>query len=220
MELKHPLLLASSSPRRQFLMKEAGFSFRVAKPEVDEDFPSGLPVEEVALYLAKIKAASFRDRLAGSIVLAADTVVILDDKPRDREEARLMLMTLSGNTHTVITGVCILTADAEVTFRDVSRVTFHDLSAETIEQYIDQYQPYDKAGAYGVQDGLPPGMNPCSEEEAAFLKAIGNTGLVEKTAGTARHTVLIRQLSGSYFNVMGLPIHRVRCHLKPWQSMP
>jgi septum formation protein len=190
MNLKHPLILASSSPRRQYLMREAGFTFSVEKPDVNEDFPETLPVEQVARYLALKKAEYFRQNIRNEIIVTADTVVILDNKilnkPADKPEAIEMLTTLSGKTHLVMTGVCILTAEKEECFDDTTEVTFKTLSPQEIEYYIDNYKPYDKAGAYGAQDFI--GM------------------------------IAIEKIKGSYFNVMGLPIHKVYQHLKDWHS--
>jgi septum formation protein len=186
--MNHPLVLASSSPRRQYLMREAGFDFTVEKPDVEESFPEELPVEQVARYLANKKAEYFRKDLHNQIIVTADTVVILDgeimNKPADRNEAIAMLSRLSGKTHLVMTGVCILSTEKEESFDDTTEVTFRKLTQEEIEFYVDQYKPYDKAGAYGAQDFI--GM------------------------------IAIEKIKGSYFNVMGLPIHKVYEHLKSW----
>lgn len=211
-----PLTLASSSPRRQYLMKEVGFEFTVEKPEVDEDFPNSLPVDQVARYLAEIKAEWFRPKMRDQIVVTADTVVILGNtilnKPENRDHAIEMLTLLAGKTHKVMTGVCIVSKEKEESFDDTTEVTFSPLSRKEIELYIDTFKPYDKAGSYGAQDCLPPGMNPCSLEEIEFLRSIGKDRLMQdtitKNAADAR-VVVIRKISGSYFNVMGLPIHKV-----------
>jgi septum formation protein len=186
--MKRPLILASSSPRRQYLLKEAGFDFTVEKPDVDENFPLALPADQVAKYLAEKKAEVFRLAMKDEIVLTADTIVLLDNKilnkPADRSEAFSMLSDLSGHTHKVITGVCILSKEKETSFDDTTEVTFQKLTNQEIEFYIDNYKPYDKAGAYGAQDWI--GM------------------------------VAIQKIVGSYFNVMGLPIHKVYQHLISW----
>lgn len=188
MLVNRTIILASSSPRRQYLMKEAGFQFTVEKPEVDESFPDTLPVEQVARYLALKKAEYFRKDIIHQIVVTADTVVILENqilnKPESRDEAITMLEKLSGKTHRVMTGVCILSAEKEESFDDTTEVTFKQLTREEIEYYIDHYKPYDKAGAYGAQDFI--GM------------------------------IAIEKIVGSYFNVMGLPIHKVYTHLINW----
>lgn len=189
MKENRPLILASSSPRRQYLMKEAGFTFTVEKPDVEETFPKEMPVDQVAKYLASKKAEYFRPTIHNEIVVTADTVVILGksimNKPADRNEAIEMLTALSGKTHLVMTGVCILSKEKEESFDDTTEVTFQTLTREEIEFYVDQYKPYDKAGAYGAQDW------------------IGMTA--------------IQKITGSYFNVMGLPIHKVYQHLKHWE---
>ncbi|HRJ31840.1 MAG TPA: Maf family nucleotide pyrophosphatase [Cyclobacteriaceae bacterium] len=188
MLVNRTIILASSSPRRQYLMKEAGFQFTVEKPEVDESFPDTLPVEQVARYLALKKAEYFRKDIIHQLVVTADTVVILENqilnKPESRDEAITMLEKLSGKTHRVMTGVCILSAEKEESFDDTTEVTFKQLTREEIEYYIDHYKPYDKAGAYGAQDFI--GM------------------------------IAIEKIVGSYFNVMGLPIHKVYAHLINW----
>lgn len=188
MKLTRPLILASSSPRRQYLMTEAGFTFSIEKPDVDESFPADMPVDQVAKYLAAKKAEYFRLNLQDQIIVTADTVVILFNKilnkPLDRAEACEMLSALSGRTHIVMTGVCIISKEKEESFDDTTEVTFQSLTKDEIEYYVDQYKPYDKAGAYGAQDWI--GM------------------------------VAIKKISGSYFNVMGLPIHKVYEHLKHW----
>ena len=169
-------------------MKEAGFEFTVEKSGVDESFPTDMPLEQVPRYLASIKAEFFRPKIHNEIVVAADTVVILQDKimnkPGDREEAIAMLSELSGNRHKVITGVSIVSKEREESFDDVTTVTFKKLTRKEIQFYVDQYKPYDKAGAYGAQDWI--GM------------------------------VAIEKIEGSYFNVMGLPIHKVYQHLVNW----
>jgi len=169
-------------------MKEAGFSFTFEKPEVEESFPSDLPIEQVAKYLAEKKAEYFRLDMKDEIILTADTVVILKNKiinkPDDRGDAIAMLSELSGNTHQVMTGVCILSKEKEESFDDTTEVTFQKLTQGEIEYYVDTCKPYDKAGAYGAQDWI--GM------------------------------VAIEKIVGSYFNVMGLPIHKVYQHLKHW----
>lgn len=185
MNINRPLILASSSPRRQYLMKEAGFTFTIKKPDVEESFPAEMDAENVARYLALKKADYFRASLQNEIVVTADTVVIINNqilnKPLDKKEAIEMLSLLSGNVHKVMTGVCILSKEKEIVFDDTTTVTFAKLSAAEIEFYVDNYKPFDKAGAYGAQDWI--GM------------------------------VAIEKITGSYFNVMGLPIHLVYRYL-------
>src|SRR4051812_37609145 len=176
-----PLILASTSPRRQFLMREAGFEFSVEPPAPDESFPNYMPVEMVPRYIAEKKAEAFRSKLKDEVVMTADTVVIIHgkilNKPVDRAEAINMLTELAGKTHKVITAVCLLSKEKQELFHDTTKVTFKNLTPEEIEYYIDTCKPYDKAGSYGAQDWL--GM------------------------------VGIEKINGSYFNVMGLPMHKV-----------
>lgn len=223
MKLKRPLVLASSSPRRQYLMKEAGFDFNIEKPEVEEIFPDALPAHQVARYLAAIKAEYFRPKMHDQIIVTADTVVILDgrilNKPADRDDAIGMLSALSGKTHHVMTGVSIVSQEKEEHFDETTQVTFEKLTPAEIEYYIDHFQPFDKAGSYGAQDCLPPGWNPCSPAEKAFLKSIHKESLMEQTivkAAGQNGIVVIKNIAGSYFNVMGLPIHKVYEHLQDW----
>ena len=171
-------------------MKEAGFEFTIEKPEVDETFPKELPVDQVAKYLASKKNRIFLVlRLNDEeIIVTVNTVVVLSNKilnkPDDRDEAIAMLTQLAGKTHLVITGVCIISKEKEESFDDTTEVTFVKLTRNEIEFYVDNYKPFDKAGAYGAQDWV--GM------------------------------VAIEKIVGSYFNVMGLPVHKVYQHLQNW----
>ncbi|MEI9922057.1 MAG: Maf family protein [Bacteroidota bacterium] len=211
MNFRHRLILASSSPRRQFLVREAGFSFEIRKPDVEEDFPLSMPAEDVPLFLASKKADFFQPK-ENEVILTADTIVVVNgnilNKPADRNEAIQMLTTLSGKTHQVFTGVCISSENKRKLFREETGVTFKHLTIEEIGYYIDHFKPYDKAGSYGAQECLPHGMNPCSPDEIAFMQKINKPGLVDTTL-ESKAIAAIQQISGSYFNVMGLPIHRV-----------
>lgn len=221
MNFNRPLILASSSPRRQYLMREAGFQFRVQVPDIDESFPPEMPVTEVPKYLAEKKARVFESQMKDEIVISSDTIVILNNeilnKPLHRQEAIEMLSRLSGHTHTVITAVCLLSKEKIDCYDDYTEVTFKKLTTEEISFYVDNYKPYDKAGAYGAQDCLPAGVNPCSNDEIQFLKQIGKLELIEKTftvTQTGIGLVAIEKINGSYFTVMGMPIHLVYSHLK------
>jgi len=220
-KLKHSLLLGSSSPRRQFLMKELGYSFSLGFPEGDESFSPEMEVTKVPLYLAQKKASTFKAKINQEIVMTADTVVILGNtilnKPVDRENAIQMLTELSGQTHLVITAVCLLSADKTEYFDERTEVTFRKLTQSQIEKYVDTCKPLDKAGSYGAQECLPRGMNPCSEEEINFLKKVNKLDLIAKslTRSTSQDGLLaIERINGSYFNVMGLPIHKVHERLQ------
>jgi septum formation protein len=193
------------------LLKEAGFTFEVRKPEVEEDFPSSLPAEIVPLFLAEKKADFFVVE-NDDVVITADTIVVINgqilNKPDGREGAIAMLSQLSGKTHQVFTGVCISSAGKRHVFREETGVTFRRLNQQEIEYYVDNFKPFDKAGSYGAQECLPAEMNPCSPDEVAFLQEIGKPDLAQGTI-ESKAIAAIESINGSYFNVMGLPIHRV-----------
>ncbi|RME94980.1 MAG: septum formation protein Maf, partial [Bacteroidetes bacterium] len=154
------IILASKSPRRSQLLREAGLPFIVRTKEIEESYPAELPAEEVAIFLARKKSRACREFLETSddILLTADSTVIVEEeilsKPTDRTEAQAMLRKLSDKRHVVITGVCLLTAQQEVAFGDATYVTFAPLSEAEIDYYIEQYQPYDKAGSYAIQEWI------------------------------------------------------------------
>jgi len=157
--MKTKIILASQSPRRKQLLEWAEVSFEVVVKETDEHFPPGLTAEEVALYIARNKSIAVQSSLPDPvIVLAADTIVVLGEniigKPVHREEAISILLALSGEKHRVITGVVIRKGEQEVAFADVTEVEFHALTIDQIEFYVDKYKPYDKAGAYAIQEWI------------------------------------------------------------------
>ncbi len=220
---KYNIILASKSPRRQFLLKELGLNFEIRVKDTDESFPEKLKGEDIALYLCKKKAEVFRNELKpNDLLITADTIVWINNtvlnKPADHSEAVQILKTLSGNMHTVYTGVCIgrlspsRGGEGEVllsAFVTSTNVHFKKLTDEEINSYITHYKPFDKAGAYGAQECLPKGMNPCSEEEKEFLRKIKNPDLFEKSNATKAgigEIGIIEKIVGSYFNVMGLPV--------------
>ena len=156
------ILLASGSPRRFTLLTEAGFEVeKLTSREVDETYPTDLPHEEIPVYLSRLKALVYDDvcQQHGLPLVAADTLVLLDGepigKPHGMDEAKEMLGHLSGNTHTVITGVTLLRPDGrEVSFSEYTDVTFGKLSSREIHYYIENYRPLDKAGSYGIQEWI------------------------------------------------------------------
>lgn len=153
------IILASQSPRRKQLLEWAEIPFEVVVKETDEHFPPGLTPEEVAIYIARNKAIAVQEeRKADEIIMAADTIVVLGDniigKPVHREDAVSILLALSGEIHRVITGVVIRKGEQEIAFADVTEVDFHKLSILEIEFYVDKYKPYDKAGAYAIQEWI------------------------------------------------------------------
>ncbi|CAN5838326.1 Maf-like protein [soil metagenome] len=176
---QYRFILASKSPRRQFLLTELGIPFELVTKEVDESFPDHLQKDEIPLFLARKKADAFqRDLDEKTIVITADTIVWINDhvlnKPENAEEASVMLRELSGNRHEVFTGVCLKSAKKEIAFSVRTVVYFRELTAGEINYYISKYKPFDKAGAYGAQE---------------FIGYIG-----------------VEKIEGSYFNVMGLPV--------------
>ena len=181
LQLNKSLILASNSPRRQQLMRDAGFEFTVKVKDTNEDFSKTMPAQEVPAFLARKKAEAFRKELQNEIILTADTIVVIENeilnKPKDASEASEMLRKLSGRQHQVITGVCLMTTENTETFIDTAEVFFRELTDFEIDYYIKTCRPFDKAGAYGVQD---------------FIGMVG-----------------ISRMEGSYFTVMGLPVHKV-----------
>jgi septum formation protein len=176
------IILASRSPRRQQLLRELGLKFDVVIKEYTETYPEGLDGEEIARYVAHEKAISFKNEISDNeIVITADTIVWCNNKvlgkPLNSEDAIRILKEISGTTHEVITGVSLLSSSKEVTFSVSTKVTFETLSGEEIRYYVDKFRPYDKAGAYGIQEWI--GIIACS------------------------------LIDGSYFNVVGLPVHRL-----------
>ena len=154
------VILASKSPRRHFLLGKLGIDFEIVENhDVEEDFPPDMKPEEIPVYLSKKKAAAFSGRLnPETILITADTIVWCQgkvlNKPRDREDASRILRRLSGNIHTVVTGVCVRSLNKEVTFHATTDVYFASLTEEEIDHYLKEYKPYDKAGAYGIQEWI------------------------------------------------------------------
>jgi septum formation protein len=152
------IILASQSPRRKELLQLAAIDFEVIVSDTDESFPEGLTYEETAIYIAKQKAYAVATNHTNKTILAADTIVICNDtivgKPKDREDALKILSAISDNIHQVITAVCVLHKGEEHSFADTTTVSFHKLTAEQIAFYVDTYKPYDKAGAYAIQEWI------------------------------------------------------------------
>ncbi len=153
------IILASQSPRRKQLLEWAEIEFDVIVSDADESYPSDLSFSEIAIHIAKNKAQVIKDNHGNSMpILAADTIVVCNQKvigkPKDRADAISIINELSGNTHEVITGVAILHQENEILFSDITTVSFHMLTQEQIEFYVDNYKPYDKAGAYAIQEWI------------------------------------------------------------------
>lgn len=157
---KYKVKLASNSPRRRELLSGLGIDYEVkVLSGIDETYPATLGGEEIPVYIAREKADAYRkDMDPDELIITADTIVYIDGevlgKPEDEEDACRMLQKLSGRTHRVITGVCLTTAAFQKTFASVTEVTFAELSEEEIRYYVSGYRPFDKAGAYGVQEWI------------------------------------------------------------------
>jgi septum formation protein len=153
------IILASQSPRRKQLLEWAEVPFEIIVQETDESYPAHLSPQEIAVHIAKNKALVIKELNNIAVpILAADTIVVLHNeiigKPKDREDAIHILAKLSGQKHQVITGVVILHNEKVIEFADVTEVEFHSLTKEQIEFYVDKYKPYDKAGAYAIQEWI------------------------------------------------------------------
>lgn len=149
------IILASASPRRKELLETAGAEFEICVADVDESIPEGTFPADAAQMTAQKKALAVAQGQGDSIVIGADTIVVAGDrilgKPKDKADATAMLTMLSGDEHQVITGVCLVCGDKEITFAQVSKVKFYELTQAEIEAYVETGEPMDKAGAYGIQ---------------------------------------------------------------------
>lgn len=189
-DLKHKenirLVLASKSPRRQKLIKDLGFPFRIVEIDVEEIYPESLSVFQVPEFLAKLKANHYNDFEANEILITADTIVILDHqiigKPENLQHAKKVLQSLSGKMHQVITGVCLKSKDKEVTFSSKTDVHFHQISKEEIDYYLNNFKVLDKAGSYAIQDWIGK--------------------------------IAVKHIEGDYYNIVGLPIAELYQKLK------
>jgi septum formation protein len=181
--MNYKIILASHSPRRRELLKGLDIDFEVRVIDgIDETYPDDIPLQEIPLYLANLKASMYIDGMRDDeLIITADTIVIIDgrilEKPADRMEAIDMLKTLSGRKHSVVTAVVLTATEKQKAFSVESTIEFDALSDEEIVYYVDKYHPFDKAGAYGIQEW------------------IGYIG--------------VRSIEGSFYNVMGLPVQRL-----------
>ena len=176
----YKIILASGSPRRQQFFKdfdiENQFEFEIRIKEIDEIYPDNLVAEEITNYLAELKANAFDGELAeNEILITSDTLVWLENKalgkPKDYDDAVAILKSLSNQTHEVITSVCFKRIVSTKTIFDVTKVTFRELSEEAIRYYLDNYKPFDKAGAYGIQDWI--GLIGISKIEGSYTNVVG-----------------------------------------------
>lgn len=181
-------ILASQSPRRKTLLEWAELPFEIIVSESNENYPATMPIEEVPVFIARNKAIAVKDKITSDsatlnskCIIAADTVVVLDEviigKPFDQLEAIATLQKLSGRVHQVITGVVLLYDGNEIAFSETTQVEFHPLTQDQIEFYVENYKPYDKAGAYAIQE---------------WIGVIG-----------------IKSIQGDFYNVMGLPVSKL-----------
>ena len=187
MEIKN-IILASKSPRRKELLNLLDLDFKIEITEVNEVYPDNLEVYKIAEYLANLKANAFKSIPKDTVVITADTIVILDKqilgKPKNKTEAAKMLLSLSNRNHKVMTGVCLKSKDKTISFSNTTKVFFKELTSSEINYYIENYKPFDKAGSYGIQE---------------WIGAIG-----------------ITKIEGSYFNVVGLPINQLYKNLREY----
>jgi len=185
------IILASQSPRRKQLLEWAEVDFEIIVADTDESFPENLQPEAAAIYVAIEKAKAVQQKVNNKIIIAADTMVVLNNefigKPADRIDAIKILNKLSANHHKVITGVVLLENEKMISFADVTDVEFHSLTQQQIEFYVDKYKPYDKAGAYAIQE---------------WIGVVG-----------------IKSIDGDFYNVMGLPVSRVIRELQNFRGL-
>jgi septum formation protein len=178
---KYSIILGSASPRRQQFFKDLQLNFTIQVKEVDEVYPAELQGSEITDYLADLKSKAFTNLGDNELVITSDTIVWLEnkalEKPKNEVEAFAMLRKMSGKKHEVITSISLKTAHSQKIVNDTTAVFFKELTDEEIEYYIKNYQPFDKAGGYGIQE---------------WIGFIG-----------------IEKIEGSYFNVMGLPVHKL-----------
>lgn len=172
----YQIILASQSPRRHEMLKELGLIFEIRTKEVEEVYPDGLEPEQIPVYLSELKAKALEVDLASNeLVITADTIVCVDDcilgKPKDRGDAVKMLNALSNRSHQVISGVCLMSKEKKVSFSTVTNVHFKALSDEEIDYYIDNYKPFDKAGAYGIQEWI--GFIGIDGIEGSYFNVVG-----------------------------------------------
>ena len=184
----HKIILASGSPRRRQLLEQAGYLFEVMAADVDETNPAGMPCAQVPAFLAQKKAAVIAAKFPDAIIIAADTIVILEDeilgKPTDLEDAIKMLHRIAGKKHDVVSGVCIQKGDQVEVFSSFTEVYFRPLTDKQIQHYIHTYKPLDKAGSYAIQEWI---------------------GLMG-----------IEQIKGDYYTVLGLPVSELHSRLQQY----
>lgn len=170
------IILASGSPRRQQFFKEMDLHYTIRLKEIEEIYPEHLQAEEITNFLAELKASAFENELKeNDVLITSDTIVWLNGKalgkPKDYDDAFQMLQQLANQTHEVITSVCLKSIEKTEVFHCVTKVTFANLSDEAIKYYLDNYQPFDKAGSYGIQDWI--GLIGISKIEGSYTNVVG-----------------------------------------------
>jgi len=172
---QHKIILGSNSPRRKELLKKMNIKFKSVKIEADESYPEILPPVEIPEFLALKKSLQYRKLKKDELLITADTIVVLKglilEKPKNKTQAKKMLKMLSGRKHRVITGVCLRTKKDILTFSDVSEVFFRKLSNSEINYYIEHFKPFDKAGAYGIQEWI--GLIGIEKIKGSFYNIVG-----------------------------------------------
>ncbi|SHG19213.1 septum formation protein [Flavobacterium segetis] len=173
---KYHLILASGSPRRQQFFKDLDLDFEIRLKEIEEIYPSSLKAQEITIYLAMLKGTAFEgELLSNEILITSDTIVWHKNKalgkPKDQKEAFEILKSLSDATHEVITSICFKSQEKSEVITEISRVTFNKLSDEAINYYLEKFKPYDKAGAYGIQDWI--GLIGVSKIEGSYANVMG-----------------------------------------------
>ena len=173
---KHKIILASGSPRRQQFFKDLDLDFEIRLKDIEEIYPDALKAEEITNFLAELKANAFEGELnENEILVTSDTIVWYKNnalgKPKDYEDAFQILKSLSDDTHEVITSVCFKTIEKITTFHEITKVTFNALSDESIDYYLENYKPFDKAGAYGIQEWI--GFIGVSKIEGSYANVMG-----------------------------------------------
>ena len=172
------IILASASPRRKQLLEWADISFEIMVADTDESYSNSLSKEDIAIHIATNKALAVKEKIkkeVNALIIAADTIVVLNKeiigKPANSEEAHSILTKLSGQTHHVITGVCILSENKTIQFSEITEVQFHPINRSQIEYYVDNYKPYDKAGAYAIQEWI--GVTAVKSIKGDFYNVMG-----------------------------------------------
>ncbi|MEM6523200.1 MAG: Maf family protein [Bacteroidota bacterium] len=212
MNFKSPIILGSESPRRRALLSWITSDFQAESIEVNEEYPEHLPCYAVAPYLAKKKAAAYRELFKNKLIITADTTVIVDNtilgKPESYDHGFAMLKSLSGRSHSVNTSVQVSSKKEDKTISEFTTVYFPKLEDDLITDYLNRFHPFDKAGAYGIQECTKDATTLYSDEELSFLAKSGQKKYAN-SQGELKPSFIISTIEGSFFNVVGFPIVKV-----------